>query len=428
MNRTASNTTDDRAVEATGVAAAVAGRDPRAPLVTAVETVRVAAHPEYLWVLVETEDGLVGTGETMPRVGSTERVVHDVLAPLLVGRPVAPEAFWQRAFQSVAYHGYAGAELRALSALDIALWDLLGQLAGMPVHRLLGGPCRDRVPVYNTCVSHGEHRDHERFLSDPVSLARDLVDEGYAAMKIWPFDALSTASLGQRVGRKELLEASRAFGVIRDAVGDDIEVALEGHSCWNLPSAVRIASAIEEFRPMWLEDLLPAGDPRAWRQLREATSIPICGSERLLTRYQVLPFIDAAALDVVKQDMGWTGGFTELVKVAALADSRELPVAPHNCHGPIGAMATLHLSAAIPNLFLMESVRAFERSFFAELVEDPPRAVDGMLAAPTAPGLGLALRPDVVRAAARERTDRGVADEGSWGAGDPWGGKQGDRI
>lgn len=396
--------------------------------VTAVETVRLPEHAEYLWVLVHTDQGVTGTGETMPRVGAVERIVHEVLAPLLLGTDPAPAAFWQRAFAALAYHGYAGAELRALSAVDIALWDLLGQSAGLPVHRLLGGPCRDLVPVYNTCVSRGGIRDHERFRDDPAGLARELVDAGYPAMKVWPFDELSVASLGQRIDRAQLAVGVRVFAAIRDAVGDDIEVALEGHSCWNLPSAVRIARALEEFGPLWLEDLLHATDAGAWVRLREETSIPICGSERLLTRHQVAPFLEAGALDVVKQDLCWTGGPTEFVKVAAAADARQLPVAPHNCLGPVGAMATLHVSAAIPNLFLMESVRAFSSGFFADLVDHPPVIEHGSIAVPDRPGLGLSLRDDVLSRAHRVRSDTASDRPPAWAAGDPWSGALGDRV
>lgn len=396
--------------------------------VIAVETVRLPEHAEYLWVLVHTDDGVTGTGETMPRVDAVERVVHEVLAPLLLGTDPAPEAFWHRAFQALAYHGYAGAEFRALSAIDIALWDLLGQTAGLPVHRLLGGPCRDGVPVYNTCVSRGDVRDHERFRDDPAGLARELADAGYPAMKIWPFDDLSVASLGQRIDRPQLAGAVAAFAAVRDAVGDDIEVALEGHSCWNLPSAVRIAGALEEFEPMWLEDLLHAGDPAAWVRLRESTSTPICGSERLFSRYQVGPYLEAGAFDVVKQDIGWTGGLTEFVKIAAAADARELPVAPHNCHGPVGAMATLHASTAVPNLFLMESVRAFSDGFFADLVDQPPVIEQAGIAVPERPGLGLALRDDVLARARRVRSDAASGAPSAWASGDPWAGALGDRV
>jgi galactonate dehydratase len=399
--------------------------------VTAVETLRLAAHPELLWVRVEGDSGEIGLGETMPRVGPVERVIHEVLAPLLLGTELAPAAFWDRAFRAVAYHGFAGAELRALSALDIAQWDLLGQSSGLPVHRLLGGPCREEVPVYNTCVSRGSYPDHERYVSEPGELARELADEGFAAMKIWPFDELSRQTLGHRVDRGDLLRTCRIFGQIREAVGDRIEVAVEGHSCWGLPAATAIAHAVEEFRPMWLEDMLPVGDPAAWARLKESTGIPICGSERAFTRYGIAPYLPA--VDVVNQDLGWTGGFTEFTRVAALASARELPVAPHNCHGPVAAMATVHASAAVPNLYLMESVRAFERGFFADLVDAHPVVEGGRIRVPERPGLGLSLRPEVLARASRVRSDAGsaggaaAAAEG-WSDGDPWSGALGERI
>jgi L-alanine-DL-glutamate epimerase-like enolase superfamily enzyme len=394
--------------------------------VTAVETLRVEEHEELIWVLVETDEGIVGTGETMPRVGPVERVVHEILAPLLLGSDPAPEPFWARAFQALAYHGYAGAELRALSAVDLALWDVVGQQAGLPVHRLLGGPCRGRVPVYNTCVTYGALRDRERFLEDAGGLARELADEGFPAMKIWPFDDLSTPTFGQRIDAAGLAAGSRAFAAVREAAGDRIDVALEGHSCWSLPAAIAIARALEPFSPLWLEDLLPAGDPAAWVELRRATSTPICGSERLFTRYGVAPFLAAGAFDVVKQDLCWTGGFTEFVKIAAMCAAHELPVAPHNCHGPVGAAATVHASAAIPNLYLMESIRSFARGFFADLAEGAPVVENGSIAVPERPGLGVTLRPEVVERARRIRSD--AARPYAWAAGDPWAGDLGDRV
>lgn len=396
--------------------------------VTAVETLRLPEHPEILWVQVHTDEGHAGVGETMPRVGPVERVVHEVLAPLLLGNDAAPGPFWQRAFQAMAYHGYAGAELRALSAVDIALWDVLGQAAGLPVHRLLGGPCRDHVPVYNTCVTHGQRRDRERFLSDPAALALELADEGYPAMKIWPFDDQSVESLGQRIAPTAVRDAAEGFRRISEAAGDRIEVALEGHSCWNLPSAIRIAAALEEYRPMWVEDMLPAGDAGAWAQLRAATSIPICGSERAFTRYGVKPFLDAGAVDIVKQDLCWTGGFTEFMKIASLAASYELPVAPHNCHGPIGAMATLHASAAVPNLYLMEQVRSFTMGFFSTLAEGSYEVAGGRIAVPERPGLGVRLREEVVARAGRVRSEAGATTVHGWASGDPWSGDLGDRV
>jgi L-alanine-DL-glutamate epimerase-like enolase superfamily enzyme len=397
--------------------------------ITAIETVRLPdEHPELIWVRVQDSDGVVGLGETMPRPGPVDAAVHDILAPLLLGSDGAPEAFWQRAFQAISYHGYAGAELRALSAVDIALWDLLGKRAGLPVHRLLGGPCRSGVPVYNTCVGYRDIDDHRRFLDDPVGLAHELADAGYTGMKIWPFDELSKATLGQRATRAQLSGAVAAFADIHAALGARISVALEGHSCWSLPAATLIAQELAPYRPMWLEDLMHAGTPQSWVQLRAATDIPVCGSERLFTRWGVEPFILAGAFDVLKQDVCWTGGFTEFVKIAALAAAHDLPVAPHNCHGPIGAMATVHASAAIPNLYLMESVRSFALGFFDELSSGVPTIDRAQIAVPERPGLGVELREDVLDRATRRRTTAEGTQRTGWADGDPWAGGIGNRL
>lgn len=396
-------------------------------IITAVETLTVPDHPEYLWVRLHTDVGLVGTGETMPRVGPVRRVVHDVLAPLLIGTDATRiELAWTRMFQATSYHGYGGAEQRALSAVDIALWDLAGRRAGIPLVDLLGGACRDELPLYNTCVSRGSYRDRERFLEDPAGLASELVADGWRGMKIWPFDELSIGTLGQSVDRRELDHVVRVLGGIRDSVGDDIEVAIEGHACWNLPSAVRIAEALEPIRPMWLEDMIPPHDIDALVELRRATSIPICGSERLFSRFQFAPLIERGAVDVVMPDIAWVGGLTEFRKIAAHASTKLLPVAPHNCHAPIAAMATLHAAAASPNLQIVEIVRSFADTFYDELVDGFPRIRDGAVRLADGPGLGIELRSDVVARAHIERTEAG--GETAWADGDPWKGEKGDRV
>ncbi len=397
--------------------------------ITAVETLRLPdEHPELIWVRVHDSDGAVGLGETMPRPGPVEAAVHDVLAPLLLGSGGAPQEFWHRAFQAISYHGYSGAELRALSAIDIALWDLLGKRSGLPVHQLLGGPCRSSIPLYNTCVGYGAMDDHRRFGDDPVGLARELSDAGYAGMKIWPFDELSKATLGQRADRRQVAEAAAAFADIHTALDGTMPVALEGHGHWSLPSALLIAQELAPHRPMWLEDVLPANSPQSWAQLRAETDIPVCGSERLLTRWAVEPFLLAGAFDIVKQDLCWTGGFTEFVKIAAMAAAHDLPVAPHNCHGPVGALATVHVSAAIPNLYLMESVRSFAAGFFDAVAVGAPVIDHGHAVVPERPGLGVELTDDVLQRATRRVSGTENGRRTGWADGDPWRGGIGNRL
>lgn len=396
-------------------------------LIAAVETLTLPDHPEYLWVRLHTDDGIVGTGETMPRVGAVRRVVHDVLAPLLIGSdPARIELAWTRMFQATSYHGYGGAEQRALSAIDTALWDLAGRRAGVRLVDMLGGACRDELPVYNTCVSRGPYRDHERFLDDPAGLAKELVADGWRGMKIWPFDELSSPTLGQSIDRHELDHVLRLLGGIRDAVGDDIEIAIEGHACWNLPSAVAIAEALEPLRPMWLEDLIPPHDVDALVRLRASTSTPICGSERLFSRFQFAPIIDRGAVDVVMPDVAWVGGVTEFRKIAAHASTKLLPIAPHNCHAPVAAAATLHVAAACPNLQIVEVVRAFADTFYDEIVDGFPPIGGGVARVPDGPGLGVELREDVVERAQIERTES--AGDAAWSEGDPWRTGNGERI
>lgn len=396
-------------------------------IVSAVETVRHPAMPELLWLRVETEDGLVGLGETLPRPRHLEEIVHERLAPLLVGHPVAPAAFFQRALEAVSYQRFSGAEVRAVSVVDMALWDLLGQRAGRPVHELLGGPIRTRVPTYNTCASRGRWDDHTRMLKDPGGLARELRDEGFAGMKVWPFDDLSVATSGQWIERRGLLTACRTLSAIREAVGDELEVAIEGHSCWGLAAAIQIALATEEFRPMWLEDMIQARDPQAWRELRAATSTPVCGSERLFTRWEVRPFLDAGALDVVNQDVGWTGGISETMAVASLAAAHDLSLTLHCCHGPVATSATAHVAAAVPNSHLMENVRSFQREIHPQVVERPLGFEHGAFLLGEEPGLGVRLREDFLAGAARRRHESADGPVG-WASGDPWAGGVGDRV
>jgi L-alanine-DL-glutamate epimerase-like enolase superfamily enzyme len=312
--------------------------------------------------------------------------------------------------------------MRALSAVDVALWDLLGKITDQPVYVLLGGASRDRIPIYNTCGDYGSIRDHELFLSDPVRLARELLAEGIHMMKIWPFDQYATATEGQYISPRDLGAGVDVVRQIREAVGDEMEIAIEGHSLWNLPSAIRIARALEPYRPLWLEDMMWPDNIEAIRQLREATSIPLTTSERLFGRFAFRQVMERAAGDVVMPDLAWTGGFSEARKIAAMASVYQLPIAPHNCGGPVSHLVTAHYCAHIYNLYVMETVRAFYRGFFDDLLTVNLVAENGTLPLPPGPGLGTDLRPEVL---ARPDLRREVSDQipelvPAHATGDPW--------
>lgn len=377
--------------------------------ITAIETILDPEHPILVWVHVHTDSGMVGVGETFQSADAVARVIHGTLARVLLGQDATQiELLWHHMFKVVHYAGYAGAEMRAISAIDIALWDLLGKATGLPVYKLLGGASRERIPTYNTCASYGRFDDLERSQQDPGGLAQELLASGIRAMKVWPFDDLAVPSLGQAITPEQLEQGVSVFRAIREAVGDAMEVALEGHCQWNLPSAIKIARAVEPYRPMWLEELMPHDTPQATRMLRDATQTPLVTSERLITRFAYRPVLDAGAADIVMLDVAWTGGFTEARKIAAMAETYQLPVAPHNPGGPLNNLVVAHFCASIYNLFIMESVRALYGTWFSEALSFNLVPVEGFFDLPPGPGLGAELRPEFL---AREGLVREVSDK-----------------
>src|SRR5450432_308323 len=197
--------------------------------ITAIETIHlrrgitVHAGPiQWLWVRIHTDSGLVGLGETYPHPEAEKAVVHRSLAPVLLGRdPSQIDRLWADMLQAVSFSGWAGAEMRAISAVDIALWDLAGKAAGVPIYQLLGGASRQSIRTYNTCY------DHIDFLTEPVRLARDLLDSGIRAMKIWPFDPIAHETRGQYITADQMRRGLDSIRLIRESYGDSIDIALE---------------------------------------------------------------------------------------------------------------------------------------------------------------------------------------------------------
>jgi galactonate dehydratase len=387
-----------------------------------VETLLDPDHPLFAWVRIRTDDGLVGLGETVGKPGAVVRIIHDVYAQILIGEdPRAIERLWHAMFSVISYHGAAGAELRALSAVDIALWDILGRLANQPVYVLLGGACRDRIPIYNTCGSFGSIRDREKFMTDPGGLARDLLTSGITAMKIWPFDELAARHGGQFVAQAAIEEGVAVIRTIREAVGDAIEIAIEGHCLWNLPVSIQIAREVSPYRPLWLEDLIWPYAIDSIAELRRAGGLPVAASERLFGRFAFRELLEKSAADVVMLDVAWTGGISEAIKIAHLASAYELPVTPHNCGGPVSHVVNAHFSAHIRNLSLLETVRAFYTELFPEIVTTNLIPESGTLPLPSGPGFGVELRPDFVELPRIQReVSRRRRTPPSSASGDPW--------
>jgi L-alanine-DL-glutamate epimerase-like enolase superfamily enzyme len=387
--------------------------------ITELETVRVGEFPNLCYVRLHTDEGVSGLGETFFGAEAVSAWVHETAAEYLLGKdPLSIDAHWQALNPFVGFNA-TGIENRGRSAIDIALWDLLGKVCGQPIHQLLGGASRERIRTYNTCAGYryvrrvpetaglpvsnwnveaaaaGPYEDLDWFLTDAGSLAQSLLEQGITGMKIWPLDPYAEATGGQSISLEDLRKGIEPFRKVREAVGDRIELMVELHSLWNLPSAIRIARALEEYEPAWFEDPVKMDNFHAVARFAESTRVPTAASETLGTRWSFRELLERAPIGVVIFDPAWVGGISEGKKIASLAEAWQLPIAPHDCSGPVEFAAAVHLSINAPNALVQESVRAFYTGWYRELVTEVPRVEDGWIYPLTGPGLGTELLPEV---------------------------------
>jgi L-alanine-DL-glutamate epimerase-like enolase superfamily enzyme len=387
--------------------------------ITAVETLSLAEFPNVLWVQLHTDAGLVGLGETFYAVAPVAEHIHETCAPYLLGRdPLRIEQASRHFLNTYLGFNSVGVEMRAASAIDIALWDLFGQATGQPIYQLLGGACHDRVRVYNTCAGYqyvrakpvqgtanfglpakpgGPYEDLLAFRTDAGALAESLLEMGIGGMKIWPFDEAAEASNGTYISNADLKKALRPFEQIRRAVGDRMDIHVEFHSLWQLPAAIRIAKALEPFDPFWFEDPVKMNNLDALADYARRTPVWVTASETLGTRWGFRELFQKQAVSVCMLDVGWTGGLSEAKKIATMAEAYALPVAPHDCTGPVLLTASVHLAMSCPNTLVQEVVRAFYYDWYGRLVTELPPIEQGTIRAPAGPGLGTRLQPGVAQ-------------------------------
>jgi len=383
--------------------------------ITALETIRLAERPNLIWLHVETDEGLTGLGETFFGAGAVEAHLHDTVAPKVIGRN--PLQIDLLAADLAGYLGFrsTGVEMRGNSAFDIALWDIFGQATGLPLAQLLGGFTRPSIRTYNTCagpdyiktakgqtsanfgLGEGDLDDLTGFLTRADDLALSLLDEGITAMKIWPFDTAAEATRGQYISVPDLKRCLEPFEKIRSAVGDRMDIMVEFHSLWQLLPAMQIARALEPFGTFWHEDPIRMDSLSSLKRYAAASPAPICASETLGSRAAFRDLLETGVAGVVMLDVAWCGGISEARKIAAMAEAWHLPVAPHDCTGPVVLAASTHLSLNAPNALVQESVRAFHRGWYRDVVTALPPIAGGHITVPEGPGLGLALLPDLDR-------------------------------
>jgi L-alanine-DL-glutamate epimerase-like enolase superfamily enzyme len=399
----------------------------RGPRITAVETlIPDDLMPGLLLLRLLTDAGssggeaVVGHGETYYMPHAVAAAIHDWMARRLLGADcTAIESHWRFLYERCSSFGGRGCELRAISAIDLALWDILGQLCGRPIWRLLGGPVRDRVPVYNSCggpsygrrpkgdpnaqgwPGHGDLgkpgplEDNWKSVNAPGDLAEELLAEGYRAMKLWSLDRVFHRTGGHRVDWTDLEEALRPFHQVRERVGMNIELMLDGHGFFSLAAALRIAEAMRPVQPLWMEDVLRPDSVETMAAFRAAAGVPIAVSEMLVTRDEYLRVLNLRAADYLMIDPTWVGGISETRRIAELAQVFNLPVLMHDCTGPLTLMAGLQVAAAVPSVTYQETVRAHIRTLYPHLLDENVQVAGGHIALPERPGLGVRLRSEL---------------------------------
>ena len=388
--------------------------------VVGIETIRLDDFPAIMFLQIHTDEGVIGLGENCVGVETVESFIHETVAPRLLGKdPLQITAIHETLHQD--FLGFAGSAIavRAASSVDIALWDILGKVTNQPLYQLLGGKVRDKIRAYNTCAGSAyakgssnidrnrsaqigtptgdQYEDLIGFLTEPESLVASLKQMGMTAMKIWPFDEAAMRSGGQTIDKKDLAEGRKIIERARAAAGSDFDIMLEMHSLWSAPAATVIAKSVEEFDLFWIEDAIRHESTEALIRFKNSMNIPVTTGETTGTRWDYLRLLSSRAVDHLMIDPGWVGGITEARHVLGLASSFGVPVAPHDCTGPVVLTVGTHLGVAYPGIELQEMVRNFYYGWYSEMLTELPKYEAGFLKPQEGPGLGTSLRPEITK-------------------------------
>ncbi len=339
--------------------------------------------PNFPWIVIEieTDEGISGLGEALPyRAAGINQAIRGLNRDMVGEDPFNVEKLWETAFRR-------GVPLPAISGVEMSLWDIMGKKLGVPIFNLLGGRCRDRIRVYVDGFFRGAKYVEEEYAEKAV----EAVEQGFTALKM-DVDAPipSGRQLNRSISLTDLKHTVKMVKAVRDAVGDEIDLAIDAHGAFDTVTAMRLADRLEEFDLMWIEDPIPSGNHLAMAKVSAASSTPICTGELLNTRYEFRELLENQAADIIMPDIARTGGVLEMKKIATVADTYYIPLAPHNMVGPIATMASVQLCACIPNFLILE-FQLGDVEWRDRLLDKPIPVRDGCIELPTEPGIGFEL-------------------------------------
>jgi L-alanine-DL-glutamate epimerase-like enolase superfamily enzyme len=346
---------------------------------------------EFCWVRLHTDRGIIGTGETYPFSNGELGTLKDY-ADYLIGKdPRNIDGIWKGLYHNMAMRNAGGADMRIISAINMAQLDILGKASGLPLYRLLGGKSRPEIKVYNTTTDYWAI-NNLKMGPDTEEIVKFLLERGIKAMKIYPFHME-----GSYITANEIEAGLSWIRKIREVAGREMDICVDCWGRFDLPGAQRIAKALEPFDILYLEDVMLMNNAKSYAILAAETSVPICMSETLATRYEYREFLEAGACDVIMYDLTWCGGISEAKKISDMADAYFIPTSPHTCGGPLLWFASIHLCTALPNFLIMESNYWKYTHQYPYFINNVPVPSDGFVAPPELPGLGVEIKPEIFK-------------------------------
>lgn len=345
-----------------------------------------AYRTNWVFVKVITDSGLYGVGEaTLEYREPTVVQAIKELERYLVGKdPHNIEAFWHDAYRDAYWRGGV-VLMSALAGVEMALWDIKGKDLGVPIYQLLGGKVRDSVKCYANAWFAGAKKPEEF-----AQKAKIAVKNGFSGLKWDPFGKEYL-----NIDPKHLNEALDCIAAVKDAVGDQVHLIIEGHGRFNVPTAVRIGNALEKFGILWFEEPIPPDDKKGIAWVRSKIATPVSGGERLYSRFEYADYLRMECADFWQPDVSHAGGIMEVRKIAAMAESHYIPVCPHNPSGPVANAATLQLAACIPNFYLLETM-ANDIPWRADVSTEKVKFENSEMFIPDLPGLGIDINEEEI--------------------------------